>query len=170
MEGGILGILGKVGFDWQVALVNLVNFIIIFLLLRYFAFKPISRVIEERQAKIKKGLDDAQLAETNLMKAEDIAKTITDGAKIQANDIVAAAQSRAEGVLFKAEEDGREHAQGIINEAHKINEKERSKMEREIRGQAATLIVDSVRKILEENITEKEHEKITMRALEMMRN
>jgi F-type H+-transporting ATPase subunit b len=162
-------ILGRIGFDWQVALANLVNFLIIFLLLRYFAFKPIAKIIRERKEKIQKGLDDAQQAETNLMMAEQQASEIADKAKGEANDIVAAAQGRVDTLMTKAEEDAHVKGTAIINDAHKVAEKERAKMEREVRGQAAGLVVESVTKILKEKMTEKEHEKLTAQALDMMR-
>jgi F-type H+-transporting ATPase subunit b len=162
-------ILGRIGFDWQVALANLVNFLIIFLLLKYFAFKPIAKIIKKRKDKIQKGLDDAQQAETNLMMAEEQAAEISDKARADANEIIAAAQGRVDTLMLKAEEVAHGRANAILNEAHKTAEKERSKMEREVRGQAAGLVVESVKKILQENMTEKEHEKITVRALDMMR-
>jgi F0F1-type ATP synthase membrane subunit b/b' len=43
----ILGILGKIGFDWQVALANLVNFLIIFWILKKFAFKPVREILQK---------------------------------------------------------------------------------------------------------------------------
>ena len=66
----ILDILGKIGFDWQVAVANLVNFLIIFFILKRYAFKPIANIIKERQDQVNEGLDNAKLAETNLMQAE----------------------------------------------------------------------------------------------------
>ena len=162
-------ILGRIGFDWQVALANLVNFLIIFLLLKYFAFKPIARIIKKRKEKIQKGLDDAQEAEAQLMIAEQQAEKIADTAKGEANQIIAAAQSRVDDLVHKAEEDAAVRAQEIVNDARKAAEKERAKMEREVRAQSADLVVASVEKILRDKITKKEHEALTEKALGMMR-
>ncbi|MBU4369492.1 ATP synthase F0 subunit B, partial [Patescibacteria group bacterium] len=53
-------ILGNLGFDWRMALANLVNFLIIFFVLKKYAFKPIKEKLEEREKKIKTGLEDAE--------------------------------------------------------------------------------------------------------------
>lgn len=162
-------ILGKVGFDWQVALANLVNFLVIFLLLKYFAFKPLSKLIQKRKEKIQKGLDDAQQAETNLMLAEEQASEITGNAKGEANTIIAGAQARVDDMLRKAEHDADVRGSEIMNDAHKKIEKERERMEQELRGQAADLVVAGVEKIMLESMNEKESEKLMVRALDMMR-
>ena len=66
----MLEILGKIGFDWQVALANLINFFIVFLLLKKFFFKKIKETIRERRNKIEKGLEDAEKAAESLKSAE----------------------------------------------------------------------------------------------------
>ena len=55
-------ILSKIGFDYRVALANLVNFLIVLWVLQKFAFPKIQIVLAERQAKIRKGLADAEAA------------------------------------------------------------------------------------------------------------
>ena len=52
----MLEILGNIGFDWPVALANLVNFLIIFFLLHKFVFKPLGKTVEKRKRDIADGL------------------------------------------------------------------------------------------------------------------
>lgn len=166
----ILEILGRIGFDWQVALANLVNFLIIFLLLKYFAFKPIAKIIRERKEKIQKGLDDAQEAETNLMLSKERAEKITDAARSEAHEIVVAAQKRVDAILLQSQEEAKIQTQKLINEAHVKIEKDRARMHQELRGQAADLIVESVEKIMRKDMSEKDHQILTSKALELMRS
>jgi hypothetical protein len=73
-------ILANLGFDWRVALANLVNFLVIILILKYFAFKPIAKIINEREDKIKKGIEDAERAATEFQMAKQVCeKTIEKG-------------------------------------------------------------------------------------------
>jgi F-type H+-transporting ATPase subunit b len=91
----LLNILGKVGFDWQVALANLFNFLIIFLILRKFAFKPIGKLIKERQETIDQGLKNAE--ENNKLlnnTKKDYEKILLDARK-EANDIIQEAKKEA---------------------------------------------------------------------------
>src|SRR3989344_294671 len=80
----IYEILQKIGFDWQVALANLFNFLIILFLLKQFAFKPIKKVIDERQIKINEGLENAKKAKTELMMANQNKEKIISDANVAA--------------------------------------------------------------------------------------
>jgi F-type H+-transporting ATPase subunit b len=170
MEGGILGILGKIGFDWQVALVNLVNFLIIFFILKHLAFKPIQNVIEKRQRVVKEGLENADRAKQNLLNAEQEKESIVMEARQKANDILAQAKTQADVFLLERSEEAKHEHDRIVLEGKKKAEKELELMKREIKGQAADLIVTSVGKILGETINETEDKKLRERAVTMMRN
>jgi F0F1-type ATP synthase membrane subunit b/b' len=91
-------ILGKIGFDWQVALANLVNFLIIVFLLKKFAFKPIAKIIQDRQNKINEGLENAKKAAEEAMKN---AKSDIDLAAAQSEFAAMAAQLAAIAKLRK---------------------------------------------------------------------
>ncbi|MBP6925575.1 MAG: ATP synthase F0 subunit B, partial [Candidatus Pacebacteria bacterium] len=97
---GILLILGKIGFDWQVAFANLVNFLIIFFILKHLAFKPLQKVIEKRRAEIQTGLDNAERAKTSLLNAEQEKEVIVMAARQEANDIIATAKTQADALLL----------------------------------------------------------------------
>lgn len=59
-------ILGKLGFDWQVALANLINFLLVFFVLKQFVFAPIQNILQERKKKIEEGIHKANEAELHL--------------------------------------------------------------------------------------------------------
>jgi F-type H+-transporting ATPase subunit b len=166
---GLLVILGKIGFDWQVAFANLVNFLIIFFILKHLAFKPLQKVIEKRRAEIQTGLDNAERAKTSLLNAEQEKEVIVMAARQEANEIIATAKTQADALLLQqAEEAQREHDR-IIADGKKKAQKEFDLMEREVRGQAAELIVASVQKILNEDLDEKQDKKLREKAVVMMR-
>ena len=81
-------ILAKIGFDWQVALANLVNFLIIFFLLKKFLFGPIAKTLAERKKAISEGLQNAALATDALSEAKKEGDKIIAEAKAQANTII----------------------------------------------------------------------------------
>lgn len=163
-------VLAKIGFDWQVAFANLVNFLIIFFILKHLAFKPIQRVLEERKQKIQEGLDNAARAQTALLGAENKSEEIIMQARQEANTIIAGAQERANALLVtKTSEATKEH-DAIIAEGKKKAQKEFDRMEQEVRAQAAGLIVSSVEKILNEDLDEKQGKKLQEKAVAMMRN
>ncbi|MDH5442176.1 MAG: F0F1 ATP synthase subunit B [Candidatus Nomurabacteria bacterium] len=165
----ILEILGKIGFDWPVALANLVNFLIIFVLLKYFVFKPLARGIEARRKEIDEGLDNATSARTALQMAEQEKDGIVMDAKQQANIIIASAKQRGDELLSGTEITARERAEALVKKADKEIARSKKRMESELRGQAVQLVVSSVESILNEELTPRKSREFADRALNMMR-
>jgi F-type H+-transporting ATPase subunit b len=155
----MLEILEKVGFDWQVALANFINFLIIFFVLKKFAFKPILKMIDERKEKIKTGLEDAEKAKTDLLMAEEIGKKEVSKAKIEANSIVGEAEKKATSIIKKSEEEALIVKSSITKEAEKDIEKKKESLKKELEKENANLIISSVEKLLKENITKEQQEK-----------
>lgn len=156
----ILEILGKVGFDWRVALANFVNFLIIFYLLKRFAFGPIKKVINERQNKIQDGLDNAKKAETALLLADKEKEKIIDKAKEEASGVLVMANKRGEEIVSGSEIKGREEYERLVSSAKTTIEKEKERAEEEVKEKTANLIVTGIEKILREKIDKAEEEKI----------
>ena len=63
-------IIKNLGIDWKIFLAQLVNFGIVFFVLKKFAFSPIQKLLKERQSKIEKGLNDATRSASELSMAK----------------------------------------------------------------------------------------------------
>lgn len=161
----MLEILGKIGFDWQVALANLVNFIIIFFLLSKFAFKPIQKVINERQKKIDEGLENAKRAETELFQAEALRKKKLEEAKREANQIIGDSQIKAEDIVAKSKSDGEAEKASIISSGEKQIEQKREMLKKDLEKETAELIVFGVEKVLRESFSEEDQKKYIKKVL-----
>ena len=149
----MIEILGKIGFDWQVALANFVNFIIIFLILKKFAFGPIFKVIKERQSKINQGLEDAQKAETALLMSEKTSQENIEKAKLKANQIVGEAQTKGEKIISLSKNEALDLKADIIQEGEKQISIKKDSLKKEIQKETAVLVVNSLEKILKEKLT-----------------
>lgn len=104
----IYAILQKIGFDWQVALANLVNFLIILFILKKFAFKPIKKIIEDRQDKINEGLLKAEEADTRIKEVNTIVRSKIKAADLESINIIKNTEQKAkhlEQLLRKEAED-----------------------------------------------------------------
>jgi len=141
-----------VGFDWQIALANLVNFLIIFWLLRKFAFGPIKKVIDERREKIDKGLVDAETARGQLLSAEQQSEEILKEARLGANEIMGEAKERSDDMIREAKKNAEESADEIILSAKKKASMEIEQAEKELEKKTADLIAAGVEKILSEEV------------------
>ena len=122
------------GIEWQLLLAQAINFAIVLLALTYFLYKPVLKLLAERQEKIAKGVRDAEAAAEARSKveaektgiialAERDAEGIVSRAEAQAKEeramILTAAQERAETVLSDAASQGEVLKQEVLKESEK---------------------------------------------------
>jgi F-type H+-transporting ATPase subunit b len=120
------------GIDWRTLLVELVNFGIVAGGLTYFLYKPVLKMVKDREALVAKGVDDAALAATRLNEADAGVKAriaaadteaagIVEGARAAANDAKAAimkdAEARAAQVAADAEARAKESAAKALRDS-----------------------------------------------------
>lgn len=150
----MLETLGKIGFDWPVAVANLINFIIIFFILKRFAFKPIHKIVNERQKKIEEGIENALKAEANLLAAAKNKEQKIEEAKIEANQIIAIAQKKSDRILDETQTKATKLKEKIILDGEQAVEESKKKIKKEVEKEMSTLIINGIEKVLQENLTE----------------
>ena len=74
-------LLFQLGIDWKLFLSQTVNFFILLIVLTFFVYKPLIKIIKERNQKIKEGLDKAEEADIRLKEVDNIIKRIKDEEK-----------------------------------------------------------------------------------------
>ncbi len=157
----LLEILGKLGFDWKVALANLVNFFIIFLLLRNVVFKKIGNAITERQEKIKRGLEDAESAKSALIMAESEKQEILRASHKEARSITEDAESRGNKIVDEYKIQAGEEAQKIKEKALSDIESRKGEMEKDLQEKYSSLLVEGLEKVALQKIGKEESEEFT---------
>lgn len=162
----ILEILGKIGFDWKLALANLINIGIIFLVLYKFAFTPIKTKIAERESVIKKGLSQARDAEVSLKDAETEREEIIKQAKRDAMLILEETDRQKKNILREAETKALKERETLLEKAQTQIVQEKKEMEQALTDKSADLIAQGLRKILADEMTESLNEKIVKKVTE----
>lgn len=153
-------VLGKIGFDPSTFIVTIINFLIVFFVLRKFVFTKLMDTIENRQAIIQKGLEDAEKAGHELSMAEQKANEIIEESKVEANKIVAESKDEAVKVSELERSSTEKELQRIREEADKRIEEDRSKMIDEIKKDAADLAILATEKIIENKLDSEEDKKL----------
>jgi F-type H+-transporting ATPase subunit b len=150
----MLEILGKIGFDWQVALANFINFVVIFFILKKFAFKPIHKIITERQNKIETGLENAQKAEANLIMADEIKNHKIEEARLKSNQIISTAQEKSDAILTDTKNKSLKTKENMIAEGNLAIAESKKNIKKEVEKEISSMIIQGVEKVLKENLTE----------------
>ena len=123
------------GIDGRLIIIQIVNFIILVVALSYFLYRPIINLLNEREAKIKQAVKDAEAAKSakesasaerdSMLTAANLdAEAVIDRAKAHADEkgteIIRTAEKRADTLL----EDAKLRASEIAKQAHKEAEAE----------------------------------------------
>lgn len=150
--------LANLGVDWRLFLAQAVNFLILLFILKRFAYTPMLRFLEERSAKIEKGLKDAENATTKLEEISKKEEAVLKEAQTQARKIV-------EEALLHAKERDQEHLEKTKGEVKKmITEAEteiqdaRDNMLALAKQEMAGLVIQTTEKLLKKKIDIKEDE------------
>ena len=144
----IVDILGSVGFDWRVALANLVNFALVFALVARFIIPSVRRALNERHDLIEKGLTDAAAAEQALAEAAMREEEIVRDATLQATDLIAEARTRGDLIVAKAHDEGALAGTEMLRRAEEEIGRKQHEFRRTMEREAAVLIADGVRMTL----------------------
>jgi len=147
----ILEALNNIGFNWKVALANFVNFLIIFYILKRFAWKPIREKIDERNREIEKGLKNAEEAEKKLSNAREEYEEIILKAKKDAHKVIAVAEEEKEKIISLATDKAEKKAEEIVKQAEDRMNSEMNKMKKDFQKYAAEISVMGAKKIIKES-------------------
>jgi len=152
-------ILGKVGFDWQVALANLINFFIVFYLIKRFLWKPIKKTIKDRKEVIDKGLEDARRAETTLMMAETEKQGLLASAHKESAKIAEEADKKAKNNISLSKKQGEIEAEKIKEDALRELSKKEIDMKKKLEKEYISLVIGGVEKLAMKEIDRSASEK-----------
>lgn len=147
-------------------LITIVNVTFLYLVLRKILFKPVTKFMEDRSARIQKDLDQAKFANARAqaleaefeekMKAareegQKIVKTLQDKALRERDEIIASAKTEAEK---------------IIAASRTALEEERRNAEETLRKEIAAMSIQAASKVVRENLDSDRNRKLVNAFLE----
>ncbi len=153
------------GIDLKLLIAQIVNFGILFFLLSKFAYKPIVKMIEDRQQKVEQGLKDAETAGKSRSEAEIDAEKIREQAYKDANDILKNAKDAANLEAGEIVKKASEQADRIMKTAKEEAATSKSKVLTEAKSEISSLIITALDKIVGKEIDSVQKEKLTAKAI-----
>lgn len=144
------GLAGAFGLDWKLLLIQVVNFGILIIALRQFLYKPVMKVLAERQALVAKGVEDAEAAKVKLEGAGEEALAKVKGAEVEAEGIVASARDSASQEKARIMREAEERANASLADAEARAKEASAKALRESEKEIARLSILAAEKVLKE--------------------
>lgn len=144
--------LANLGIDWKLLVAQVVNFVVVLLVLKRFAYQPMLKLLDERTAKIERGLADAKEATQKLAAMEEEEKAILMEARLEAKRILAAAGESAQKrqALSLAETETR--VKKLLSESEMKSAEAQKKMLDEAKSELAGTVLLAVEKVLREKM------------------
>lgn len=127
-------------------------FILFFLLLTKFAWKPILSAVKARDEVIKSSLESAAKAREDMLKIQSDNESILRKAREERENILKEARDVRDKLISEAKGKATEEAEKLIEKARVGIENEKLKALSEIHEQVATLSVDIASKLLGEQL------------------
>lgn len=155
-DNKITMITDKFGVSVPTLIAQMVNFCLVAIVLYYFAVKPISTTLEERQQKISDGLQYAEEMKTQLAEAERERTEKVKQAAIGAQKILAEAREQSKEMIEVKTQEAAAQAEAIIRKASEATELERQKMLADVRQEVARLVVATSSKVLSRDLSDAE--------------
>lgn len=136
------------GIDWKTVLAQLLNFGILLFILYKIGYKPLMVFVEERTARIEKGVSDAKQAAAALENAKEEQNHLLAQARKEASALIEAARSKAieqgDALVAKAKQD----VAAVVAQGKKAIESERQKMLDEVKKDVIEMVMQSTEKVL----------------------
>ena len=150
------------------AVFALLNAIALFLVLKKFLFKPIEKVMEQRQAEVDQIYDDAESAKADAEAYRAAYDEKLASAKEEAVDIIKAAQERADRLGDEIVSDAKAKADDMIKRADAEIAQERKKAVNELKNEISFISIGIAEKMLDREINEGDHEELINRFIDEM--
>jgi len=147
--------LEKLGLNLGYLLVQIFNFLIIFVVLKEWVYKPILGLLDKRREAIAQGLEDARVASEARAHAEEEAAKIRAEAQVEASKIVRDATERAEAAARDLKVAVDAEIVKLREDAMANIEAERNNILGDLRGQVAALAIAGAQKLVGEALDEK---------------
>ena len=137
----------------------LVSFLIVFFILKKFAWKPILNMLHERENNIEQALKAADKAREEMEKLQANNERILNEARAEREKIFREAQEIKEKIVGEAHEQAVREKDKIMNDARVSIEAEKNMAIREIRNTAAELSVQIAEKLLHRELSNDQKQK-----------
>jgi F-type H+-transporting ATPase subunit b len=156
----------ELGVNTGVLITQLVTFIILLVVLRFVAYKPLMRMLDERSQKVKESMEQAVAVKEQSASAEEEVKKQLAEASREGQERIARASKAAEDVREKAQEDAKQEAEALLTRARSEIQQERDEAIDSVRREFADLTIMAAGKVIDRSLDKEQHRELIEKVLE----
>lgn len=161
----VMEALANLGIDWKLLLAQVVNFVIVLIVLKRFAYQPMLKLLDERTAKIARGLADAELAQNKLSEMEEKERAVLAEARTEAKRILVETDenARKRDAIKISETEAK--VKKLLEESEMKMVADQKKMIEEAKLELAGVVLLTVEKVLREKMDSAKEKELIERHL-----
>ena len=144
------------------------NFLVLLIALYLILYKPLLKIMQEREKKIKDGIENAEKAENMVKESTKIRQDMIKDAQAQSQSVLESARKSAEEMKNAIVTDAQTEAQKIIKTGESVAEAQKEKAALEMKAKAAELVLAATEKILREKMDAAKDAKMIQETLASM--
>ncbi len=141
------------------------TFLVVFLLLRKMAWKPILKSLKERETSIQDALDSAEKAKAEMQALQASNEAILMEARNERDKLLKEARDTKESIIGEAKAASQKEAEKIMQSAREVIQSEKMAAIDEMKSQVAKLSLEIAEKILRTELSSDEKQKALVNSL-----
>lgn len=158
-------LLHKLGINWKLLIAQAINFAIVLFVLYRFVYKPLLKILHDRQKKIDQSLKDAEKVEENLKKSKVERENQVALGRKEAEKILEQTNKKAEELKRLKVEEAKKDSTMVIAEAKSKIQLERNQMIEGVKNELGELVLMVSKKVTKDSIDESAHKKLIDQAI-----
>ncbi len=144
--------MGALGINIYALVAQLVAFLILLAVLQRFAFPVLTKTLDERQSRIREGMENAERASKRLEEAErEFAKRLEE-ARTESQRVIASATQAAERLKADIEHQAQQRGREIEQQAIKRIEQQIAQAKAELRAHVADLSIAAAERVIGQSL------------------
>ena len=148
---------------------TIITFLILCYVLAKFAWKPLIKMLDDRENMIKGSLEDAKKAKMELERLSEESEAITLKARSEAQSILAESKVAAEKVKDDIIAKSKEQAIKIRDDAQKQIQVEKDKAISDIKQEVVNLTISVAEKLINKNLSDLDNKSLIEDSLEKVK-
>lgn len=149
---------------------TILTFLLLLFLLAKFAWKPLLKMLREREELIRSSLADAEKAKTELSRLNAEGQQIINQARAEAQEILVQGKAVASRLKEDTLKEAKDKANSILKDAQKQIQVEKEKAILEIKSEVVNLSVAVAEKLIRKNISAGDNQELIDETLKKMKD
>ena len=148
------------GINWHGLLGQFISFGILLAVLLIFAYRPITRMLDERRQRIQESMEQAEYVKEQTAKTEKLVQEQLAEARRQGQDVIAQAEQIGERLKEEARQQARQDAEAIVARAQSEIQAQNEEAIARLRQEFVDVAIQAAEKVINKALDKETHRQL----------